>query len=97
MKTVVEGACHVAKDALDGLQMLHCWSLHEPAHIPNGECKVRSGMDQVAQAPNQPLVVSWIDLLRRAVPTELEPLLHRGVGWIAARHAAELEDALDGG
>ena len=38
--------------------------------------------------------MSWIDLLRRALPTQLELLLHRGVGQIAAYHAAELEDAL---
>jgi hypothetical protein len=37
--------------------------------------------------------MGWIDL-RCALPTQLELLLHRGVGRIAACHAAELEDAL---
>jgi hypothetical protein len=51
-------------------------------------------MDQVAQAPDQLSVMGWIDLLRHALPTQLEFLPHRGVGRIAACHATELEDAL---
>ena len=94
MKTVVKGARHVAQDSLDGLQMLHHGPLHEPAHIPDGEHKVRPGMDQLAQAPDQPPVMGWIDLLRRALSTQLKLLLHRGVGRIIACHATELEDAL---
>jgi len=78
---------------LDGQQMLHR-PLHEPAHVPDGEHDVWPGVDQVAQAPDQPPVMGWIDLLRRALLTQLELLLHRGVGRIAACHAAELEDAL---
>jgi hypothetical protein len=38
--------------------------------------------------------MGWIDLLRHALQTQLELLLHRGVGQIAACHAAELEDVL---
>ena len=74
--------------------MLHHRPLHELAHVPDGERDVRPGMDQLAQAPDQPPVMGWIDLLRRALPTQLELLLHWGVGRIAACHATELEDAL---
>ena len=74
--------------------MLNHRPLHEPAHVPDGERDVRLGMDQVAQAPNHSPVMGWIDLLRCALPTQLELLLHRGVGRIAACHATKLEDAL---
>ena len=40
LKTVVEGACHVAQDSLDGLQMLHRRLLHELAHVPEGKREI---------------------------------------------------------
>ena len=60
--------------------MLHRGPLHEQAHVPDDEREIQPGMDLVVQAPDQSLVVCGVDLLRRAVLTKLEPLLHWGVG-----------------
>ena len=92
VKTLVEGARHILKDALDRLRMLHRGLLHEPAHEYDDERQVRPSVHQVAQTADELLVVRGIDLLRRAVPTEPHPFLHWSLGWIAASHAAELEE-----
>jgi hypothetical protein len=48
VKTKVEGARHILKNALDSLLVLHRGPLHEPADKPDDECQVRASVQQVA-------------------------------------------------
>ena len=89
VQTVVQGPGHVSENALQGLQVV---PFHEPAHEYDDERQVRPSVHQVAQTADELLVVRGIDLLCRAVPTEPHPFLHWSLGWIAASHAAELEE-----
>jgi len=79
----VEGTRDVADDPLDGLQMLHHRSLHEPTDVADGECQVRPRVDEVAKAPNKAPVLRGVDLLRGAVAAQLQPLLHRNERGVA--------------
>ena len=51
-------------------------------------------MDEVAKAAHNAPVPRGVDLLRRAVAAQLQPLLHGSVCWVAADEPAQLDDAL---
>ena len=76
VQAVVEDARDIADDPLDGLQMLHRWSLHEPTDVADGERQVRPCVGEVAKAPHKAPVLRGVDLFRGAVASQLQPLLH---------------------
>jgi hypothetical protein len=94
MQAVVGGALDVAKDPLDNLLMLRRRSLHEPTDVANSECQVRPRVDEVAKAAHNAPILRGVDLLSRAVTTQLQPLLHGSVGWVTAGEPAQLNDVL---
>jgi hypothetical protein len=63
--------------------MLRRRSLQEPTNVADGVCQVRPCVDELAKAPHKTLVLCSIHLLRRAVATQLQPLLHRSESWVA--------------
>jgi len=92
MKTIVQGPGHVAKNELDGLQVLHRGLFHESAHVSDRERQVRPGVHKVPEAADKPPVVRGVHLLSLALPAQAELLLHGRVHQIAAGHLAVLED-----
>jgi hypothetical protein len=50
-------------------------------------------VDEVAKAPHKTPVLSSIHLLRRAVATQLQPLLHRSESWVAVGEPSQLNNA----
>jgi hypothetical protein len=53
----------------------------------DGERQVQLGMNQVAQATDETLVLHRVNLLCLTVVAQLQPVLHWSVGRDAAAHA----------
>jgi hypothetical protein len=87
-QTVVQRACDVAQDLLDGLLMLHRQLLYELADIPDSERHIWPGMNQVVQATDNTSVLRHINLLCLAVAAQLQSLLHQSVGRVASIHSS---------
>jgi hypothetical protein len=77
VEAMVESPRNIADDPLHSLLVLRCRSLHEPTNVADGECQVRSCVGKVAKAPHKTSVLRSVHLLRRAVTTQLQSLLHR--------------------
>jgi hypothetical protein len=94
VEAMVEIPRNVADDPLHSLLMLRCRSLHEPTNVADGECQVRPCVGKVAKAPHKTLVLCSVHLLRHAVVTQLQSLLHRSESWVAVGEPSQLNDAL---
>jgi hypothetical protein len=77
VEAVVESPRNIADDPLHSLLVLHCRSLHEPTNVADRECQVRPCVDEVVKAPHKTPVLRSVHLLRRAIMTQLQSLLHR--------------------
>jgi hypothetical protein len=83
VEVVVESPRNIANDPLHSLLVLRCRSLHEPTNVADGECQVWPCVSEVAKAPHKSSVLRSVHLLRRAVTTQLQFLLHRSESWVA--------------
>jgi hypothetical protein len=91
---VVESPRNVADDPLHSLLVLRRRSLQEQTNVADGVCQIRSCVDEVAKAPHNTPVLSSVHLLRRAITTQLQPLLHRSESWVASSEPNQLNNVL---
>jgi hypothetical protein len=94
LKIVVESPRNIADDPLHSLLVLRCRSLHEPTNVADGECQVRPCVGEVAKTPHKTPVLRSVHLLRRAIATQLQSLLHQSESWVAVGEPSQLNDAL---
>jgi hypothetical protein len=91
VETVVESSRNIADDPLHSLLMLRLRSLQKPTNVADGVCQVRPCVDEVAKAPHKTPVLCSVHL-RRAVATQLQPLLHRSESWVAVGEPSQLNN-----
>jgi hypothetical protein len=94
IEIVVESPRNIADYPLHSLLVLCRWSLQEPTNVADEVCQVRSCVDEVAKAPHKTSKLCSVHLLRRAVATQLQPLLHRSESWVAIGEPSQLNNVL---
>jgi hypothetical protein len=94
VEAMVESPRNIVDDSLHSLLVLHCWSLHEPTNVADGECQVRPCVGEVAKDPHKTSVLCSVHLLRHAVVVQLQSLLHQSECWVAVGEPSQLNDAL---
>jgi hypothetical protein len=97
VEAVVESPCNIADDPLHSLLVLRRRSLREPTDVADGECQVRSCVDEVTKAPHKMSVLHSVHLLHRAVAAQLQPLLYRSESSVTVAEPSQLNDSFDVG
>jgi hypothetical protein len=72
----VSQTCHVLEDMIDSGEVNLTWRLHEPAEVPDQECKVRPSMQPISECSNDARVVLGVHILSCAPFPQLEPALN---------------------
>jgi hypothetical protein len=75
-QTALQRPDDVAKDSFHSLEMLLSWSLEKMAHIPDGICQVRPGVDKVPHAANDALILTRVHFLHLAIMADSKPRVH---------------------